>query len=627
VAWVSEDPLDAGRRAKILVAAAIHRAKYHTNLGTRTVAVQPEVLVVGGGIAGMQAALEVAESGYKVHLVEKQPTIGGHMLQFDKTFPTLDCAACIGTPKMVSVGQNPNIDLLTCSEVKEISGTVGDYRVKIIRHPRYVKEGVCTGCGECANVCPVSTASEWDERLGKRKAVYRPFPQAVPITFSIDKKDRAPCVGACPAGVNVQGYVQLIGQGKYREALQLIMERVPLPGVLGRVCPHPCESACRRKDVDEPIAIRDLKRFVADRIDPETLPLPEIPIRSGKVAIVGGGPAGLTAACYLRRKGYGIRLYEALPVLGGMLRVGIPDYRLPPGVLDREIDSIIRLGIEVRTGLALGRDFTIEDLEKEGFHAVFLATGAHRGMKVRIPGETEYVGILDAVDFLREANLGRKEIPGARIVIIGGGNVAVDAARVAARLGATEVKMVYRRSREEMPAYGEEIEAALEETIQISYCTSPMRILGERGRVTGLECIRTKLGESGSDGRRRPVPIEGSQFVIPCDAVITAVGQEPDTGWLKSDKRFRFTGQTVIEVNPYTMQTAIPHVFAAGDGVTGPSAVIEAVAGAHKAVEAIDRFLRGEDLTLYSEQQKSLPPPGTDWAPMPKKPQFGSIDS
>ncbi|RJR43482.1 MAG: response regulator [Desulfobacteraceae bacterium] len=624
VAWVSEDPLEAGRRAKILVAAAIHRAKYHTNLGTRTVAVHPEVLVVGGGIAGMQAALEVAESGYKVHLVEKQPTIGGHMLQFDKTFPTLDCAACIGTPKMVSVGQNPNINLLTCSEVKEISGMVGDYKVKILRHPRYVKEGICTGCGECANVCPVIVASEWDEGLGRRKAVYRPFPQAVPITFSIDKKDRAPCVGACPAGVNVQGYVQLIGQGKYREALQLIMERVPLPGVLGRVCPHPCESQCRRKDVDEPVAIRDLKRFVADRIDPETLPLPEIPVRSEKVAIVGGGPAGLTAACYLRRKGYGIRLYEALPVLGGMLRVGIPDYRLPPEVLDKEIGSIIRLGIEVRTGQALGRDFTLNDLEREGFNAVFLATGAHKGMKVRIPGEDQYEGILDAVDFLREANLGKKEVPGNRVAIIGGGNVAVDAARVAARLGAAEVRMVYRRSREEMPAYGEEIESALEEGIEISYCTAPMRILGEGGRVTGIECLRTKLGEPASDGRRRPIPIEGSRFVIQCDAVITAVGQAPDTEWLKSDQRFRFSGQGAIEVNPYTMQTAIPRVFAAGDGVTGPAAVIEAVAGAHKAVEAIDRFLRGDDLTLYAGQQKTLPPTGNDWAPIPKKPQLQS---
>jgi heterodisulfide reductase subunit A len=621
VAWVTEDPLEATRKAKILAAAAIHRAKYHRTLTTREVKVRPEVLIVGGGIAGMQAALDIAEAGHKVYLVERQPTIGGHMLQFDKTFPTLDCAACIGTPKMVSVGQNPNIELLTYSEVKEVSGIVGNYKVQILRKPRYVKEGVCTGCGECANVCPVSRPGEWDEGLGNRKAVYRPFPQAMPITFTIDKKDRAPCVMTCPAGVNVQGYVQLIGQGKYSEAVQLIMERLPLPGVLGRVCPHPCEAQCRRREVDEPLAIRDLKRFASDQVNLEALPVPEIQDRPEKVAVIGSGPAGLTAAYYLRRKGYQIRIYEALPVLGGMLRVGIPDYRLPAEILDREIDYILRLGIEVKTGQVLGKDFTLSDLEMEGFKAVFLAMGAHRSIKANIQGEDQFQGVLDAVDFLREANLGKQAAPGQRVVVIGGGNVAVDAARVSKRLGSEEVHILYRRSREEMPAYLEEVEAALDEGIQIAYLTAPVRIQGDQGQVTGLECIKTELGEPDASGRRRPVPVEGSEFVLSCDAVVPAIGQRPDLDWLRKNTRIGFSRWDTIEVNPYTMQTDVPHIFAAGDAVTGPATVIEAVAAGHKAVEAIDRLLKGEDLTLYAEGRKAQPAPGNDWAALPRKPE------
>jgi heterodisulfide reductase subunit A len=613
VSWVTEDPEKATRKAKALAAAAINRVNYHHRLYNRKVNVHPDVLVVGGGISGMQAALDIAESGHKVYLVEGQPTIGGHMLQFDKTFPTLDCAACIGTPKMVSVGQNQHIELLTYSEVKEVSGYIGNFKVKVLRKSRYVKEGVCTGCGECVNVCPVTRPSEWDEGLGTRKAIYRSFPQAVPITYTIEKKDRAPCVITCPAGINVQGYVQLIGQGKYQEAVQLIMGRLPLPGVLGRVCPHPCEAECRRLQVDEALSIRELKRFAADRVDMEGLPVPEIEERPEKVAVVGSGPAGLTVAYYLRLRGYRVTLFEALPSLGGMLRVGIPDYRLPPDVLDREIGYILKLGVEVQTGKSLGTDFSLADLEKEGFKAIFLGIGAHRSLKLNVPGEGEFEGLLHAADFLREVNLGKREKPGKRVVIIGGGNVAIDAARTALRLGSEEVNIVYRRSRQEMPAYPEEIEDALAEGVRIMYLTAPVQILGAEGNLNGFECIKTELGPPDASGRRRPLPVEGSEFTIDCDAVIPAIGQMPEVKRAVGEATLEVSPFGTVLVNPHTMQTSLPHVFACGDDVTGPATVIEAVSSAHKAVEAIHRFIQEEDLDRFAEELAGQEPPGQDW--------------
>jgi heterodisulfide reductase subunit A len=489
-----ENAAIATAKAKSLVAGAINRVNYHERLETRHADVHPDILVVGGGIAGMQAALDIANAGHHVYLVEKDTTIGGHMLQFDKTFPTLDCAACIGTPKMVEVSQNANIELLSFSEVTAVSGFVGNYKVNISRKPRYVKEGICTGCGECETVCPVSIPNPWDVGLGNRKAIGRAFPQAIPITFNIEKKDRAPCTTTCPAGVNVQGYVQLIAQGNYTEAVQLILQRLPLPGTLGRVCPHPCETECRRNQVDAPVSIRALKRFAADQVDLSTLALPAIEERPEKIAVIGSGPAGLTAALDLRLKGFQVTLLEAMDQLGGMLRVGIPDYRLPPKVLNREIDHILRHGIQVRTGTRLGTDFDLTDLQAEGFGAVFLGIGAHGSIRLGIAGEKDTIGVIDAIGFLRDVNLGSRRKPGDRVVIIGGGNVAIDAARAAKRLGATAVTVVYRRSATEMPAYAEEIDGAREEGITMAYLTAPMKIQSENGRVSALECIRTTLG-------------------------------------------------------------------------------------------------------------------------------------
>jgi heterodisulfide reductase subunit A2 len=617
VSWVTEDPASATTKAQALIAAAVRRITLHVPLQRKRVAVNPDVLIVGAGIAGIQAALTLAEAGKKVFLVEREPTIGGHMAKFDKTFPTLDCSACILTPKMVEVSQRANIELMTYSEVASLSGFIGNYTVQIERKPRYVKEGVCTGCGECSKVCPVHLPSEWNEGLGERKAIYRSFPQAVPITYCIDKKDRAPCVGACPAGVNVQGYVQLIGEGKYREAVELILEKLPLPGVLGRVCPHDCERQCRRQQVESPVAIRELKRFAADQVDLRELPVPPIEERQERVAVVGSGPAGLTAAYFLRRRGYRVTLFEALDKLGGMLRVGIPDYRLPPEILDREIEYVLRFGISVETGKRLGVDFTLEGLRARGFDAVFLAVGMHQGMDIGIPGETDFSGVVNAVAFLRDVNLGRREAPGEHVAIIGGGNVAIDAARVCRRLGCESVTVVYRRTRQEMPAYPEEIEDALAEGIDIRFLSAPVAIQGENGRISGLSCIRTRLGPPDDSGRQRPVPVEGSEFVVPCDAVISAIGQQLDPCWEEGAETPRMSRKGSIEADPMSLQTSVPNVFAAGDAVTGPATVIEAVAAGRRAAEAIHRFLNGEAPAVPAETPAVQADREPDWVPIP----------
>ncbi|NNG01860.1 MAG: FAD-dependent oxidoreductase [Desulfobacteraceae bacterium] len=596
VSWVTLDDSAATDKAKSLVAAAVYRVNSHERLETREVAVNPDMLVVGGGIAGMQAAIDIGNAGHQVYLVERDTTIGGHMLQFDKTFPTLDCAACIGTPKMVEVSQHPYIRLFTNSSVADVSGFIGNYTVSIRRKPRYVKADACTGCGECATACPVSIPNTWDEGLGTRKAIGRAFPQAIPITFNIEKKDRAPCSAACPANVNIQGYIQLIHQGKYQAAVELIMERLPLPGVLGRVCPHPCESQCRRKAVDDPVAIRDLKRFTADMVAGEKLSAPAIQERSEKIAVVGSGPAGLTVAYYMRLKGYHVTLFEALDQLGGMLRVGIPEYRLPAGVLDREIGILLETGIHVETGVGFGSDITLDSLRASGFEAIFLALGAHGAPALNIPGEKNTAGVIDAVQFLRDANLGRQVHVGRRVVVIGGGNVAVDAARTAKRLGAAAVSVLYRRTEKEMPAYDEEIDGARAEDIDIRCLTAPVAVCAENDGVTGLECIRTELGQPGADGRCRPVPVDDSLFLFPCDMIIPAIGQKTDMVWAAHVPDLPVTKAGMILVDPQTMQTGIPCVFAGGDMVSGPATVIEAVGAAHRAVAAMDRFITGREM-------------------------------
>jgi heterodisulfide reductase subunit A-like polyferredoxin len=571
------------------------------------------VMVVGGGVAGIQAALDLANSGYLVHMVERSPAIGGTMSQLDKTFPTNDCSMCIISPKLVEVGRHININLLTATEVESIAGEKGRFQVSLRRQPRYIDLGKCTACGDCAQVCPVSLPSEFDEGLGVRKATYKRYPQAIPGGYMIDKRDRSPCTNACPNQVNAHAYVALIAQGRYQEAMEVILRTLPLPGVIGRVCPHPCETACRRGQVDAPVSICALKRFVADQVDIEELPLPKIERREGKVAVIGSGPAGLTCAYFLALDGYAVTIFEALPVTGGMLRVGIPDYRLPPEVLDKEIRAITRLGVEIRLNTAFGRDITLDSLRAEGYGAVYLAIGAHRSLKLNISGE-DGRGVVHGVDFLRRANCGELTRVEGRVAIVGGGDVAIDAARVARRLGAQRVAIVYRRSEQEMPARENEVRDALAEGIEIRYLTAPQQVLTRDGQVLGVQCIRMELGEPDSSGRRRPVPIPGSEFILETDLVIPAIGQTPESQFLAEIPGMGISRWGTIEVDEVTFATSVDGVFAGGDAQTGPWVAIGAVVHGREAAVSIGRYLRGEDLRAGRERFDF---PQGDFLPIP----------
>ncbi len=556
------------------------------------------VLVVGAGIAGIQASLDLADSGYQVHLLESSPAIGGTMAQLDKTFPTNDCSMCILSPKVVECARHLNVTLHTWSELDAVEGQAGDFRVRIRHKPRLVDPARCTGCGDCVAACPVERPNVFDRGLNTRKAIYRPYPQAVPNVMTIDKRGTAPCKAACPAGTSAQGYIALIAQGRYAEALEVSRQANPFTAVCGRVCYHPCETACSRGLVDDaPVAIAALKRFMADWAagHDDELPAPVPVTRPQRVAIVGAGPCGLTAARDLAQLGYGVTVFEAQPLAGGMLRYGIPDYRLPPAALDGDIARIRALGVEIRTGTP------VADLDalQAAHGAVLLSVGAHRAAKLRVPGE-ELPGVYSAIDFLRRVNSGERPSLGRRAVVVGGGNTAIDAARCARRLGAA-VTLVYRRSRAEMPAYAFEVAEAEAEGVEIVFLANPTRVLGTE-RVAGVQVVRMALGEPDADGqaagplgRRRPVPVAGSEFVLEADTVIAAIGQTPDAAFLPADVRLTQGGTLACDE---TMATGRPGVFAGGDAASGPRSAIEAVAMGHRAAESIHRYLSGEQVTL-----------------------------
>jgi NADH-quinone oxidoreductase subunit F len=405
---------------------------------------------------------------------------------------------------------------------------------------------------------------------------------------------KAPCQHTCPVGLDVPGYVALIKAGEFEKAYNLIMQRLPFPLSVGRVCHHPCEGKCRRAQIEEPIAIRHLKRFAADYAFEHGLEyIPPIQKkRREKVAVIGAGPAGLSAAWDLAREGFQVTVFEALPVAGGMLAVGIPEYRLPKNVLNREIETIKKLGVEIRLNTPIN---DVESLLKDGYQAVFIATGAHKGDKMGIPGE-DLNGVFDAIDFLRDVNLGKDVEVGQKVAVVGGGNSAIDAARVALRKGAKEAHILYRRERRDMPAIAEEIEAAEEEGIHIHCLTAPAKVVGNDGKVAGVECIRMELKEFDRSGRRTPYQIENSEHTMQVDTLIKATGQRPDTSFLGGDGIGIAKGGTIV-ADPRTLATGRKGVFAGGDALTGAATVIEAIAAGQRAACSIRRYLQGEELT------------------------------
>ncbi len=436
---------------------------------------------------------------------------------------------------------------------------------------RPLQDSGCRFCGACVQVCPTGALMD------------------VAAAFKPDRnwlETAIPCRYACPAGINVPLYVYLAGQGKYQESLAIVREKVPFPRVLGRVCVHPCEEACRRSALNEPISIKFLKRFVADR-DKGLWKhnATKLPATGKKVAIIGSGPAGLTAGYYLAKAGHGVTVFEQFSKAGGMMRVGIPDYRLPPEVLDGEIDVIKKAGVEIKLNNKIE---SIDSLFDKGYDAVFLALGAHRGQTLGVEGE-DLPGVYDGASFLRDANLGKKVDVGKKVAVIGGGNTAVDSARVALRLGAKNVHIIYRRTRAEMPASPEEVEATLEEKIIIDFLTGHVKVNQKNGKLI-LTCNRMELGEPDASGRRRPVPIKGSEYNVEYDTIIGAIGQVPE---IPAGFKVKTARGNTITIDDATMATNRKGVWAGGDVVTGSANVIQAIAAGRKAASAIDKYLGG----------------------------------
>jgi heterodisulfide reductase subunit A-like polyferredoxin len=588
----------SGTTPQVASKAAAPKAKTGQPIGA--------VLVVGGGIAGMQASLDLADQGYRVILAESQSAIGGHMAQLDKTFPTNDCAMCTISPKLVETGRHLNIDLRVDTEVVRVDGQAGDFTAVLRKKPRYIDPLKCVGCGDCSDVCPVIVPDRFNEGLSERHAAFKLYPQAVPNAYAIDKLGISPCRDACPAHQRAQGYIALIRDGRFDDALRVIKEDNPFPGICGRICNHRCEDACNRGLADEPVNIRALKRFVTDKVyeNPRLPRTPAVHLHEERIAVIGAGPCGLTAAQDLATLGYAVTVFEALPVAGGMLRVGVPEYRLPAAIIEREIDDILDLGIELHLNTRIGN---LDDLFDQGFGAVLVAVGAHEGIRLPIPG-ADLPGVLINTHFLRDVRLGRYENGGGplttpdgqpfgpRVLVLGGGNVAIDVARSAVRLGA-EVHLACLEPREAMPCHPEEAQAAEAEGVTIHPSLSFLRVTDDgRRHAGGVECINVKSFSFDHDGRLQVETVPGTEHILDADTVIFSVGQRAGLAFLPDDAGVGLTRQQTIAINPNTFAATRPGVFAAGDSVSGTAFVIEAVASGHRAAESIHRYLRGEEL-------------------------------
>ncbi|MFH2012663.1 MAG: FAD-dependent oxidoreductase [Pseudomonadota bacterium] len=557
-------------------------------------------LIIGSKIESLKAAYDLATIGYRVLLIEEEEKLLAS-LEDTEILPSGVRSWYAIHPLLMAVYNHPLVDIVTLSVVDEIRHSKEGFSAFIRNKLYYIDPELCCFCGRCREICPVELPGNL------KKAVDCVSGKAIPRTFFIDKRKRPPCHNACPLGINIQGYLALITSGKFREALNLIRESAPLVGILGRICHHPCESQCRRSEIDEPLAICSLKRFVADyelenpshdSNGPELLKKYE-----EKIAIVGSGPAGLMAAWALTRKGYEVKIFEALPTAGGMLRTVIASYRLPQSILDNEINRLKEMGIEIITNSPFGKDKSIGSLFDKGFKSILIATGADVNKKLALGGE-DLAGVYNSIPFLKRINLGERPSIGKKAVIIGGGNAALESARTVLRLGAEKVNILYRRTSEEMPGDENELLLTMEEGIKINYLVTPIRFIGEDGRLTGVKCIEMDLGEIEPDGRRRPVPKKGSEFTLDADTAIVAIGQEPELSFIPEESPIRISRHSTIKTNR-DYQTEQEGVFAAGDVVTGSATVVEAMGAAKKAALSIHRYLRGKPWREIEDQDET----------------------
>jgi heterodisulfide reductase subunit A-like polyferredoxin len=575
------------------------------------------VMVVGGGITGMQSALDLANSGFKVYLVEKTTSIGGRMSQLDKTFPTNDCSMCMISPKLIEVAKHRNIELITNADVQSLEGEAGNFKVKVLKNPRYIDLEKCSGCGDCVTACPVELKNEFEMGMSKRKATYKRYPQAIPGTFAITKAARPPCKLTCPAGCNGQGYIALTSKGKYAEALDHIKQWIPLPASVGRICHHPCEQQCNRGQIDSPLGIAPLKAFIADtvrakrqegKLPPETKT--SIDKTKPAIAVVGSGPSGLSCAYDLAKHGYPVTIFESASQPGGQLRWAIPQYRLPKDKLDADIKEIIDLGIELKLNTPVKDKLSLANLKTQGFKAIYLAIGAQKSRGLTIPG-ADSPGVLLALDFLRSSIEGNLSGIGKKVVVIGGGNVAMDVARTARRLGAEEVNMACLESRQEMPAHSWEIAEAEEEGIGVHNSWGPKEIFAVNGKVSAIEFMKCS-SVFDSEKRFNPVYDQKVTNKFECDTVIIAIGQATDLSVLPKDTKIKTGRGGLITADPVTLATDEDGIFAGGDGVSGPKSAVEAIAHGHEAATSIERYLLGLDMKQGREKIKEESAPIPD---------------
>lgn len=562
------------------------------------------IIVIGSGKKGIESALNHARNDKKVYLIERTPSLGGIFSKLHKTFKN-ENPIDILAQKIIEISKNENIEILKCANILNIKKNNGKYDVKILKSALKVDLEKCDNCNLCTEVCPVKILNRFDHGLTDRRAIDIPtqhlfgYEKLKPIYYI--ERETPFCQVGCPAHTDVRGYIGLIANGQFKESLELIREKLPIPLILGLVCAHPCEDLCKRGYMEKPLAIRILKRFAAEqeykRMKEEKIPLIKKPEKNEnsktKIAVIGAGPAGLACAHDLAQMGYSVTIYEALPIAGGMLAVGIPDFRLPREILNLEINAILDMGIEIKLDTKVGKDMDFKDLLKD-YKAVFIGVGCHKSLKLRVEGE-DLEGVIHGTDFLIDVALGKKTKLGRKVAVIGGGNVAIDAVRTAIRMDCDDVFILYRRTKKQMPAAEEEIEETEKEGIKIHFLTAPTRILGKKGKVIGIECIKMKLGEPDASGRRRPIPVDGSEYVIDVDSVIPAISQRADLSFLPEE--IETTRWNTIITNEYG-ETTMKGVFAAGDVISGPSTVIEALASGKRAAVAIDKYIHNGNASI-----------------------------